>query len=326
VTKDGDDAPLEAMMNRDVIYPGGLKTEPECEIVVATHGGFCFGVKRAVDIAFKAVQNSDSKPMFTLGPLIHNPQVVDQLSREGIEVINSLNELNGGKEDAVVIIRSHGVPKGTLVEARKRGIEILDATCPFVKRAQSIVEGLAQEEYLILVLGDEFHPEVQALLSYGDGKAVIWDGSPVASGAKKVAMVSQTTQPLENLKRAAKEVVNTLSRDLVEFRVFNTICESTTTRQNECANLAKKADLMIVVGGTNSANTGRLAEIARSIQERTYHIETEDQVDPAWFEGIKRVAVTAGASTPDWIIKRVVARIAEKTGGSIRYGAGNREN
>ncbi len=303
--------------------PGGRETGSECEIVVATHGGFCFGVKRAVDIAFKAVQKSDSRPMFTLGPLIHNPQVVEQLESEGIKVIDSLEELDGGKDKPVVIIRSHGVPKNTLREAEERGIEILDATCPFVKRAQSIVERLAEEGYLILVLGDEFHPEVQALLSYGDGKAVIWDGTPVASDAEKVAMVSQTTQPLENLKSAAKEVVNTLSRDLAEFRIFNTICESTTTRQNECANLAKKADLMVVVGGSNSANTGRLAEIARSIQRRTYQIETEDQVDPSWFEGIKRVAVTAGASTPDWIINRVVARIAEKTGGSIRYGAGN---
>jgi len=290
--------------------------------VVATHGGFCFGVKRAVDIAFKAVKNSEPRPMFTLGPLIHNPQVVEQLEREGIGVIQSLSEIGGGKGDPVVIIRSHGVPKGTLKEAKERGIEILDATCPFVKRAQSIVESLAGEGYLILVLGDEFHPEVQALLSYGDGNATIWDGT-LSQGVKKVAMVSQTTQPLENLKRAAREVVESLSRDLAEFRVFNTICESTTTRQNECASLARKADLMIVVGGANSANTGRLAEIARSIQPRTYHIETEDQLDPGWFEGIKRIAVTAGASTPDWIIERVVARIVEKTGGSIRYGAGN---
>jgi len=300
---------------------GGKDTEPECEIVVATHGGFCFGVKRAVDIAFRAVQNGNSKPMFTLGPLIHNPQVVERLEREGIKVIHSLDEVDC-KAGAVVIIRSHGVPKGTLREAKERGIEILDATCPFVKRAQSIVESLAQEGYRILVLGDEFHPEVQALLSYGDGKATIWDGS-LPENAQKVAMVSQTTQPLENLKRAAREVVESLSRDLAEFRVFNTICESTTTRQNECAALAKDADLMIVVGGSNSANTGRLAEIAKSIQRKTYHIETEDQLDPGWFEGIKRIAVTAGASTPDWIIERVVARIVEKTGGSIRYGAGN---
>jgi 4-hydroxy-3-methylbut-2-enyl diphosphate reductase len=268
-----------------------METEPECEIVVATHGGFCFGVKRAVDIAFRAVQSGDSKPMFTLGPLIHNPQVVEQLESEGIGVIGSLGEIEGGKGDAVVIIRSHGVPKGTLKEANERGIEILDATCPFVKRAQSIVESLAQEGYHILVLGDEFHPEVQALLSYGDGDATIWDGKAFYEGAEKVAMVSQTTQPLGNLKKAAREVIDTLSRDLVEFRVFNTICESTTTRQNECANLAKKADLMIVVGGNNSANTGRLAEIARSIQERTYHIETEDQLDPGWFEGIKSIAL-----------------------------------
>ncbi len=292
-------------------------------MIVATHGGFCFGVKRAVDIAFKAVEGSNSNSMFTLGPLIHNPQVVEQLKEAGIGVIGSLDEIGGGEEGPVVIIRSHGVPKGTLKDAAERGIEILDATCPFVKRAQSIVESLAKEGYTILVLGDEAHPEVQALLSYGDGRAVIWRGDALPEDAEKVAMVSQTTQPLENLKRAAREVVNSISRNLVEFRVFNTICESTTTRQNECASLASEADLMIVVGGNNSANTGRLAEIARSIQKRTYHIETEDQLDPGWFEGIKRIAVTAGASTPDWIIERVVARIVEKTGGSIRYGAGH---
>ncbi len=304
---------------------GGRETEPECEIVVATHGGFCFGVKRAVEIAFKAVSKNSSKSMFTLGPLIHNPQVVEQLEREGIGVAHSLDEIYDGKEGSVVIIRSHGVTKETLIEAKERGLEILDATCPFVKRAQSIVERLAEEGYRVLVLGDEFHPEVKALLSYGDGRATIWDGE-LPMDAERVAMVSQTTQPLENLKRAANEVVGSLSRDLAEFRVFNTICESTTTRQNECAELAKKAEVMIVVGGSNSANTGRLAEIARSIQKRTYQIETEDQLDPGWFEGIKRVAVTAGASTPDWIIERVVARIVEKTGGSIRYGAGNRED
>ncbi len=314
---------MEAEKKRCVEHPGGRETEPECEVIVATHGGFCFGVKRAVDIAFKAVERDSSKSMFTLGPLIHNPQVVEQLKNAGIGVIGSLDEIGGGKGSTVVIIRSHGVPKGTLKEAAERGIEILDATCPFVKRAQSIVERLAKEGYTILVLGDESHPEVQALLSYGDGKAVIWKGDSLAEEAEKVAMVSQTTQPLENLKKAAREVVNSISRNLVEFRVFNTICESTTTRQNECASLARDADLMIVVGGNNSANTGRLAEIARSIQKRTYHIETEDQLDPGWFEGIKRIAVTAGASTPDWIIERVVARIVEKTGGSIRYGAGH---
>ncbi len=285
------------------------------KVIVAGNAGFCFGVKRAVKIAFDAAGNGSREPLYTLGPLIHNPQVVEKLKAMGIEPVDSLEGLEKGR----LIIRSHGVPPGVIEEARKRGMEITDATCPFVKKAQQKVAELVDGGFVVFIVGDRRHPEVQALLGYGKGRAYIVDHLKEGMGFSRVGIVCQTTQSRENLKRAVMRVLDLLGSSLEELRIHNTICESTLVRQRECMALAKTSDVMIVVGGRNSANTTRLAEISKAILEDTHHIEGAEELDPQWFRGKSRVGVTAGASTPDWIIGEVVERI-KLMGGNEEHG------
>jgi len=280
------------------------------KVTVARNAGFCFGVKRAVNMAFDAAGNGSQGPLYTLGPLIHNPQVVKKLEEMGIRSVDSLEALDKGW----LIIRSHGVPPHVLEEAIKKGMMITDATCPFVKKAQKKVAELVAQGFVVFIVGDKQHPEVQALLGYGKGKAHLIDDLVKGADFPKVGIVCQTTQTQESLVEAVNKVLDFLGGVLEELRVHNTICESTLIRQRECMALAKTSDVMIVVGGRNSANTTRLTEISRAILEDTYHIEGAEELDPQWFRGKRRVGVTAGASTPDWIIGEVVERIKQMGG------------
>ncbi len=288
------------------------------KVAVAQHAGFCFGVKRAVKIAFDAAANGSEEPIHTLGPLIHNPQVVKKLEEMGIKPVDSLDILEKGR----LIIRSHGVPPQVLEEAKKRGMEITDATCPFVKKAQQKVAELVDEGFWVFIVGDRRHPEVQALLAYGKGRAFLMDDFDSRMDFPRVGIVCQTTQSRENLTRGIMKVLGGMGGRLEELRIHNTICESTLIRQKECMTLAQASDVVIVVGGRNSANTTRLAEISRAILEDTYHIEGAEELDPQWFRGKRRVGVTAGASTPDWIIGEVVERI-KLMGGNGEHGREN---
>ncbi len=285
------------------------------KVTVARNAGFCFGVKRAVKIAFDTAGNGLNEPIYTLGPLIHNPQVVRKLEAMGIKPVESLAGLEGGR----IIIRSHGVPPGILEEALKKGMKITDATCPFVKKAQQKVAELVEEGFWVFIVGDRHHPEVQALLGYGRDRASLIDDLERDMPVSRVGIVCQTTQSRENLSMGVKKVLDLLGSRLEELRIYNTICESTLIRQKECMTLAKTSDVMIVVGGRNSANTTRLAEISRAILEDTYHIEGAEELDPQWLRGKERIGVTAGASTPDWIIGEVVERI-KLIGGNEEHG------
>ncbi|MDY0300614.1 MAG: 4-hydroxy-3-methylbut-2-enyl diphosphate reductase [Trichlorobacter sp.] len=272
------------------------------EIILAKNAGFCFGVKRATQMAFKAADNCCKT--FTLGPIIHSPQVVQKLEDMGVGVVDNLNKIL----DGTVIIRSHGVLASEMEEAKQKKLEIVDATCPFVKKAQEHVKYLSDKNYYVLVVGDADHPEVLGLVSYGRDKVyVVASGEEVRLLPKmnKVGVVAQTTQSFENLKNVVDEC---LCRG-GEVRVFNTICDATAVRQQEATELAKQVDCMVVIGGFNSANTKRLAEICKEIQNNTYHIETAQELDPKWFSGISRVGVTAGASTPKWIIDDVMDKL-----------------
>ena len=284
-------------------------------VTVALHAGFCFGVKRAVKIAFDAAGDGPEEPIYTLGPLIHNPQVVRKLEEMGIKPVDSLDMLKEGR----LIIRSHGVPPQVLEDARRRGIKVTDATCPFVKKAQQKVAELVDEGFYVFIVGDKLHPEVQALLGYGKGRAFLLDDLDQGMSFPKVGIVCQTTQSRENLTRGIMKVLRVIGGKLEELRIHNTICESTLIRQKECMALAQASDVVIVVGGKNSANTTRLAEISGAILEDTYHIEGAEELDPQWFRGKCRVGVTAGASTPDWIIGEVVERI-KLLGGNGEHG------
>ncbi len=275
------------------------------KIILAQSAGFCFGVKRATQMAFEAADQNSR--LCSLGPIIHSPQLVEKLAEKGVEVIRNVEDISGG----AVIIRSHGVTAGELEAIFARELEIVDATCPFVKKAQEYAALLRQEGYAVVLVGEKDHPEVQGIISYAkDGEVFVVADRRQAERLprrRRMGVVAQTTQSLENLR----EVVEICLGKSKEMRVFNTICDATMVRQNEARTIARQADLMLVVGGYNSANTTRLAQICTDIQPRTHHVETAGQIDPAWFSGVSTVGVTAGASTPRWIIEEVVEKLTE---------------
>ncbi len=274
------------------------------KVLLAKRAGFCFGVKRATQMAFEAA-GRDNKT-YTLGPIIHSPQVVNKLEDMGVKVLKSLDSMENG----TIIIRSHGVASGEITEAMQKKLEIIDATCPFVKKAQEHVKSLSDAGYGVVVVGDADHPEVQGIVSYGGEKVfVVGSGEEVGKLPRmnKIGIVAQTTQSFENLKNVVSEC---LVRG-AEIRVFNTICDATAVRQEEAKELARHVDCMLVVGGFNSANTRRLAEVCAELQPKTYHIETAEEIDPEWFDGVGKAGVTAGASTPKWIIDEVMNRLDE---------------
>jgi 4-hydroxy-3-methylbut-2-enyl diphosphate reductase len=272
------------------------------DVILAKQAGFCFGVKRATQMAFEAADKGVST--FTLGPIIHSPQVVQKLEEMGVRVRNDL----AGLESGTIILRSHGVAAEELEDAIQKKLEIVDATCPFVKKAQEHVKSLSQAGYDVVVVGDADHPEVQGIVSYAKGKVyVVGSGEEAAKLPRmgKIGVVAQTTQSFENLTNVVHECLMKGG----EIRVFHTICDATAVRQEEAKELAKQVDCMIVIGGYNSANTRRLAEVSAELQPRTHHIETAEQLNSEWFKGVGKAGVTAGASTPKWLIDEVVEQI-----------------
>ncbi|WP_461829306.1 4-hydroxy-3-methylbut-2-enyl diphosphate reductase [Aquifex sp.] len=280
------------------------------EIVIAEHAGFCFGVKRAVKLAEESSQKvKEGGRVFTLGPIIHNPQEVNRLKSLGVEPLEN-KELKPGD---TIIIRSHGIPPEKEQELKAKGLNVVDATCPYVKAVHEAVCKLTEEGYFIVLVGEKNHPEVIGTLGYlraCNGKGIVvetMDDLQEALRYEKVGVVAQTTQNEEFFKR----VVGELAVWVKELKVINTICNATSLRQEAIRNLAPQVDVVIVIGGKNSGNTRRLYHIARELNPNTYHIETEEELKPEWFKNAKRVGITAGASTPDWIIERVVNRIKE---------------
>ncbi len=273
------------------------------KLLVAKSAGFCFGVKRAMDMALEAARK-DPKRLHTLGPLIHNPQAVEYLENLGVKVKERVEDVPGG----TVIFRSHGVSLQDLKKAKKRRLRIIDATCPMVKRAQRFAKFLHRHGYALMIVGDADHPEVEAIRSYIDEKVHVVGGVESARRLgpwEKLGVIAQTTQS----SGLFREVVASVLERSKEVRVFNTICQATTIRQREAIDIARKVDCMVVVGGYNSGNTQRLASICKEVQPRTYHIEKAGDLRPRWLTGRNRVGLTAGASTPHWIIKEVEAEL-----------------
>jgi len=272
------------------------------KIVVAKTAGFCFGVKRAVDMAFDMVKKGQ-KGIYMLGPIIHNPQVIEKLKEEGISAIEDINK-PGIK---AIIIRTHGIPLDIMKKISTKGYEVIDATCPFVKKAQHYAKLLKDEGYQVIILGDRGHPEVQGLMSYaGEDAIVVNDKEPLQKIKRNVGIVVQTTQPIDALKKLFEKVIEQAK----DVKVYNTICNSTALRLKETEEMSKGVDIMLVVGGKNSANTTQLAKLCQSLSVTTYHIETSDELSPEWFKGAKKVGITAGASTPDWIIDDVIKKVS----------------
>lgn len=270
------------------------------KIELASSYGFCFGVKRAIKIA------ENAKDAVTIGPIIHNNDEINRLNKNfNVKTLEGIDEINGAKK---AIIRTHGITKGDLAELKKSDIKVIDATCPFVTKPQQICEKMSKEGYDIVIFGDENHPEIKGVKSYAVGKVfVVLDESELAGVkfAQKVAVISQTTRKVEKFM----QIVNFLMLRVKEVRVFNTICNATFENQEAVKNLAAKADAMVIVGGKNSSNTKQLYLISKSACEDSYLVENESELERAWFEGKNLCGVSAGASTPDWIIQKVVGRL-----------------
>lgn len=259
-------------------------------VTLAPGAGFCFGVRRAVELAEKTVARA-AGPVATLGPLIHNPTVVQSLAKRGVRAVRTPEEAAGG----TLIIRSHGAPPEVFAAAARLGLTVVDATCPFVRKAQRLARRLAEGGYQVVIVGDPEHPEIQAVAAGAGPALVAADAAdlPASDLRPRVGVVCQTTMAPEPLARVA----GALAPRCRELVVHNTICTATFDRQRAAAELAKKVEVMVVVGGRESANTARLAGICREIVP-TYQIEGPEDLDPGWFRGVGEVGLAAGASTP----------------------------
>lgn len=276
------------------------------KITIAKHSGFCFGVKRAYDLAC-AGSRSRGK-VYILGKLVHNDDVCRDLRKKRIKEIKSLNEAKEG----TIIFTAHGVGPRLYEKVIKKGLKIIDTTCPKVVKAQRLAKNYAKKGYQVIVFGDEKHEEVKGIWEWSGDKVKIIGSLKEAKKLKlekkkKYCLISQTTQNVEEFKR----IKDYLSKASANFVYFNTICDSTDNRQNETRKLAKKNDAVIVVGGRDSANSRRLYEIAKSINLKTYFIENARQLKKNWFSDIKKLAITAGASTPEWAISKVIDKIGK---------------
>ena len=271
-------------------------------VEVAKHAGICYGVERALRLAEEASESG--REVHTLGPLIHNPQAVAALRDKGVEVAKTLDDVGGG----TLVIRSHGVEPAIIEEALARGLDVVDATCPHVSKAHEAAAELSRDGYIVVIVGEADHPEVEGILAHANGEAIVVssaDDLPERLGGRRIGIVVQTTQSPKRLAQVVEAILPRAS----ELRVFNTICSATSKRQQSAEELAETVDVMVVVGGHNSGNTTRLVQICDEVNPRVHHVETPDDLDPEWFEGATSVGVTAGASTPDEQMQAVIRAI-----------------
>lgn len=273
------------------------------EILVAKSAGFCFGVQNAIEKAIGAANQNER--VFTYGPIIHNNQVVEDLRQKGVNVINNIEDINKG---SYMILRSHGVSKKEYESIKEKGVDIIDATCPYVKHIHNIVEEKCRLGYRIVIIGDANHPEIKGINGWCDNSAIIISEDEDINdinGNEKLCIISQTTFNQEKWYSLVSKIIKT-SREII---IFNTICNATQQRQNEAEEISKKVDALIVIGGRESSNSKKLYEICKSNCEKTIFIETEEELDLSDLKELKSVGITAGASTPDYIIKSVIDKV-----------------
>ena len=285
------------------------------EIILAKSAGFCFGVQRAVDTAYK---EAGKQHVYTYGPIIHNEEVIEDLRKKGVLVIEDLAELDQ-QEDETVIIRSHGVSKDVMEQLEIRHVNVVDATCPFVKKIHTIVQDESQKGNRIIIVGNKDHPEVEGIIGWCETKSYTVQSVSEAENLVKnienepdfehinFSLVSQTTFN----KNKFKDIVDIIRKKLYNVVVHETICNATAVRQTEARDIAKTVDAMIIIGGRNSSNTQKLYDISKQECENTYYIQTLVDLDLTTFESVSRVGITAGASTPNKIIKEVHGRMDE---------------
>ncbi len=275
------------------------------KIIVAKTAGFCMGVRRAVELALDA-PTQYPEPIYTFGPLIHNPQVLALFAEKGVAILEEIPEQGAG----TVLVRAHGVPPIIRQRLKEAGFKVINATCPRVIKVQSIIKKHAHKGYAVIIVGDEDHPEVVGLLGYaGEHKHVVasLDALKALPEFAHAIIVAQTTQNL----RAYEYITVWAARERPHYKIFNTICDSTEKRQVEVRRIASEVDAVVVVGGKNSGNTQRLAAIVKAAGKPAYHIETESELDAEALARVKNLGITAGASTPSWIIKRVLRMVEQ---------------
>ncbi len=274
------------------------------EINIAKGIGFCYGVKRALELARKAADENGG--ISCLGSIIHNEKVIKNLEREGIHTVENIDEIKTKR----IIVRTHGLPPSIIEEIKKRGKKIIDGTCPYVKRAQNIAKSLKEEGYEVIIIGDPSHPEIIGIQGHinNEGKIVLREEDAKSLPfRKKRGVIAQTTQDTELLKK----LLPLISERTYELRVFNTICSYTVDRQKEAEELAKKVDLMLIIGSKKSSNTTKLFHISRRILPNSYHIESHQELSVEMFRGVNKVGVITGSSTPESEIEEVVKKILE---------------
>lgn len=283
-------------------------TDGEMQILTAKKAGFCEGVERALNMVMSALEKYGA-PIYTFGPLIHNPQVVEYLETLGVHVANNIEEIPDGSR---VVIRSHGIGPHTRATIDAKGLEVLDASCMYVIKPQRLLKKLYDDGYPILILGMKDHPEIKAFREIVNDEAYIastMDELPdfVGLGINKLGVIAQTTLNTEFFDKAIARI-----KDLVgDVVVKNTICDATIKRQDAARELASEVDAMVVIGGRASSNTKKLTDICRDKGVDSYQIERPDELKPGWFLGRNRIGVTAGASTPDWMIKEVIRAVED---------------
>jgi 4-hydroxy-3-methylbut-2-enyl diphosphate reductase len=276
------------------------------EIYLAKDMGFCWGVRRAIDIMEKAAEEKGE--IISVGPIVHNPQVVEDLRRRGVRTDQKPVDAS-----RPVAITAHGVGPQVLDEVKATGAEIIDGTCPIVTRSQRWARRMTELGFTVLVFGDPEHREVRGVLGWaGEHAIAVRDGDPLPEDLPgRLAVISQTTQSPERFAQFVTKLLTERINQISEFRLINTLCNVTSSQQAAARELAAEVDVMLVVGGKQSANTRHLWEVSTEAGARSYHIETAAELEPEWFRGVKRVGVTAGASTPDSAVEAVVERVRE---------------
>ncbi|MCK9372409.1 MAG: 4-hydroxy-3-methylbut-2-enyl diphosphate reductase [Sulfuricurvum sp.] len=274
------------------------------KIQLAESYGFCFGVKRAIKIA---EENTNSA---TYGPLIHNPNEIERLKKDfNVALAENLESFKAGD---TAVIRTHGIPKQELALLHERSVNVIDATCPYVTKPQQICEEMSAQGYDIVIFGDEAHPEIKGVKSYAIDHVFVVNSADEVDALRlreKVAVVAQTTRKIEEYQ----QIVGRLMANHKEVRVFNTICNATFDNQDAVRKLSQEADVMIIIGGKNSSNTKQLHSIAKDFCSDSYYVESEEDLQNGWFNGKNFCGISAGASTPDWIIQNVIERIQQIT-------------
>jgi 4-hydroxy-3-methylbut-2-en-1-yl diphosphate reductase len=304
----------------------GSGPETAKRVVVAQELGYCWGVRRALEIVEAAAESAG--PIAPIGDVIHNPQVVERLRERGVEGATSVSEA-AARGFRRVAITAHGMGPHLAGEAASAGVELIDTTCPLVTKVQRLAQKLVRQGYFLVVYGDSYHPEVRSVIGWaGTSKAVAakkisdlpWNAPRGASGAgvatppRKVAVVSQTTKNVDELMVFAQKLQAMVMPEGGEFRLCNTICEPTSERQNALKRLIEQdqVDVILAIGGRKSSNTARLAEVGKALGVPSYHIERTEDIEDDWLANADIVGVTAGASTPDDVIEAVVADLTRR--------------